>query len=205
MSRAAPLAQRLGLGVLLADDAALPAAVELIRCRPASEVEAALFLMDDGVRVVDDPAVLALFQSGVDVVACAADARARNIELRPDGPRAGSQYDHALMVRDAERVVAMTGVRVDEHRPAGHRGRAVRVRLTRDPHHPKTAQALRAAVGYAGSGLKVTVVAEGAAAALLASEDHPAPVARALAALRGLGHAIVPAAAAPDCDIEVTW
>lgn len=205
MSRAAPLRHRLGLGVLLADDAALPAAVELIRCRPPAEAEAALFLMDDGVRAVDDPAVLALFQSGVDVVACAADARARSIELRPGGPRAGSQYDHALMMRDAEHVVAMTGAGVDEHRPTGQNGRAVGVRLTRDPRHPKTAQALRAAVGYAGSGLRVTVVAEGAAAGLLASEDQPPPVARALATLRGLGHPIVPAAAAPAFDVEVTW
>jgi hypothetical protein len=87
----------------------------------------------------------------------------------------------------------------------------VRVRLTRDARHPKTAQALRSAVGYAACDLDVVIAVEPAAGALLAalrdgaSGDLPQPVLRALGTLRGLGHRVAPADDAPPGHLEVTW
>jgi hypothetical protein len=119
------------------------------------------------------------------------------------------------MVRDAARVVAMTGGRIDDNEAAllhDARGssisRRVAVRLTRAAEHPKTAQALRSAVGYAAVELEVTLVVEPAARALLTHEEHAAPLLRALGTLRALGHRVVEVASPAtrvSCDVEVSW
>ncbi|MCS6913979.1 MAG: hypothetical protein RMK29_14570 [Myxococcales bacterium] len=65
----------------------------------------------------------------------------------------------------------------------------VLVLLRLPPDHPRTAQALRAAVGYLAAGLEVTVLLDGPAAALL---ERPAPqsLRRHLETLRALGQQV---------------
>jgi hypothetical protein len=196
------------LGLLVAEAGRAGVAVELARALAPSPAEVQIFLMDDGVHAATDERLRALVDDGAEVGLCAMDAEARGV-VPPDGIRLGSQYDHALMMRQAARIIAMTGVRIDDHRPQRSDGRTVAVRLTRDAAHPKTAQALRAAVGYAAGQLRVVVLVEPAARALLASAEHPPALLRALATLRGLEHPVVgvaPLARPPvPFDIEVTW
>jgi hypothetical protein len=199
------------LGVLVADAGRLGVAVELVRCIPRSPVEASLFLMDDAVEVAHDPRLRALLDDGAEVALCAGDAEARGVRPLDGGPRFGSQYDHAVMMRDAARVISLCGVRIDDCSPTKTSGRRVAVRLTREAHHPKTAQGLRAAVGYAACDLGVTVLVEPVCRSLLVSTEMPLPLLKALATLRGLGHTLVgvaPHRLAPSsvsADIEVTW
>lgn len=61
--------------------------------------------------------------------------------------------------------------------------------LRRGPGHPRTAQGLRAAVGYLSVGLTVEVLLVGAAQALLVGE-WPAPVTRPLQLLVALGQRV---------------
>ena len=137
------------------------------------------------------------------------DAEARGVAPLLGGPRFGSQWDHATMVRDAVRVVAMTGGRIDDSDGATPGpGRRVAIRLTRDAGNPKIAQALRSAVGYAAADLSVIVVVEPPARALLQHDEHAPAVVRAIATLRALGHRFVEVATTNhrvSCDLEVSW
>jgi hypothetical protein len=199
----------LELGILCAEAAFLPRALDLLR----GVAEAELFLMDDAVRASGDPGLRAAIADGLEAVLCSSDAAARGVTAAVDGPRFGSQWDHARMVAAAARVVALTGGRIDDWRVApraegNEPRRRVALRLTRAAEHPKTAQALRSAVGYAAGDLAVTVVIEPAARALLAHEDHPPELLRAIATLRALGHRFVEVARASHpiaCDLEVSW
>jgi hypothetical protein len=203
----------LALGILVADPEMLTRALDLA----AGSDDAQLFLMDEGVRVAADPRLRAAIDDGLEAALCAMDAGARGLVPIPGGPRFGSQFDHAVMVRDAARVVAMTGGRIDDNEAArlegaaqarGVVGRRVAVRLTRAADHGKTAQALRCAVGYAAIELDVTIVVEPPARALLAHDDHAAPLLRALGTLRALGHRFVEVATPAtrvSCDVEVSW
>jgi hypothetical protein len=202
----------LELGILVADPAMLGRALDL--CRNVDEAQ--LFLMDEGVRAAAAPALRAAIDDGLDASLCAMDAEARGIVATVGGPRFGSQWDHATMVRDAARVVAMTGGRIDDNEvdspqstvDSGSGARRVAVRMTREASHPKIAQGLRGAVGYAAADLAVTIVVEPAARALLAHDDHPPPLMKAMATLRALGHRFVEVAAVNvrvSCDIEVSW
>jgi hypothetical protein len=193
------------VGILLADETLTGAAVEIARAASRPE-ETALFLMDEGVRAAGDARLRALIDDGAEVSLCAMDAEARAVAADDRGPRFGSQYDHAVLVRDARRVVSLTAADtpIENHTPAGDGTRRVLVRLTRDARHPKTAQALRAAAGYAAVDLSVTVLVEPAASALLSHADHPPQVLRAIATLRGLGHRIT-AGQAPPADVVITW
>jgi len=198
----------LDLGVLVADPAMLGRALDLLR----NVDEAQLFLMDEGVRAAGDPRLAAAIDDGLDATLCAMDAEARGIvasAIGAGGPRFGSQWDHAVMVRDAARVVAMTGGRIDDSDGATPGpGRRVAVRLTRDARDPKIGQALRAAVGYAGVELSVIVVVEPPARELLRHDEHAPAVVRAIATLRALGHRFVEVATSNhrvSCDVEVSW
>jgi hypothetical protein len=202
----------LELGILVADPAMLGRALDLAR----NADEAQLFLMDEGVRAAGEPSLLAAIDDGLEAALCAMDAETRGVRAVTGGPRFGSQWDHAIMVRDAARVVAMTGGRIDDNEAAvshppsavGSGGRRVAVRLTREAHHPKIAQALRSAIGYAGADLSVIIVVEPPARALLAHDDHPAPIVKAIATLRALGHRLVEVATTNhrvSCDVEVSW
>ncbi len=194
------------LGILLADHAMLGVALELAR---ASD-DCALFLMDDAVLGAHDPRLHALIDQGAEVSLCAMDAESRGITPRDRGPRFGSQYDHATLVRDSARIIALTGVRIDDSRPVRAGSRQVAIRITRDAHHAKTKQALRSAAGYAALDLQVTVLVEPAARALLAHTDHDALTLRAITTLRGLGHALMGATpgllpTGQQPDLVVTW
>jgi hypothetical protein len=203
----------LALGILVADPAMLTRALDLGR----GADDAQLFLMDEGVRAAADPRLRAAIDDGLEAALCAMDAEARGVAFVDGGPRFGSQFDHAVMLRDAVRVVAMTGGRIDDneaallHEAARARGvgrRRVAVRLTRAAEHPKVAQALRSAVAYAAVELDVTIVVEPPARALLAHDDHPAPLLRALGTLRALGHRLVEVASPStrvSCDVEISW
>lgn len=205
----------LELGVLVADPTLIGLACAVVAEECPAPSEAQIFLMDEGVRAAGDGDLAALLDAGCEVALCAMDAEARGVAPVDGGPRFGSQHDHATMIRDARRVLAMTGVlitrdeiHVDSHTPPPGR-RRVAVRLTRDARHPKSAQALRAAVGYAATGLDVIVQLEPPARALVEHLDHPPQVLRALGTLRGLGHAIIVvaagAAATPSAGVTVTW
>jgi hypothetical protein len=195
----------LELGILVADAAMLGRALDLAR----NVDEAQLFLMDDGVRVAADARLRAAIDDGLEASLCAMDAEARGVAPVSGGPRFGSQWDHATMVRDAVRVVAMTGGRIDDSDGATPgRGRRVAIRLTRDAADPKVAQALRSAVGYAAADLSVIVVVEPPARALLQDDEHAPAVVRAVATLRALGHRFVEVATTNhrvSCDLEVSW
>jgi len=195
----------LELGILVADAAMLGRALDLAR----NVDEAQLFLMDDGVRVAADARLRAAIDDGLDASLCAMDAEARAVAPVVGGPRFGSQWDHATMVRDAVRVVAMTGGRIDDSDGATPGpGRRVAIRLTRDAADPKVAQALRSAVGYASVDLSVIVVVEPPARALLQHDEHAPAVVRAVATLRALGHRFVEVATTNhrvSCDLEVSW
>jgi hypothetical protein len=195
----------LELGILVADAAMLGRALDLAR----NVDEAQLFLMDDGVRVAADARLRAAIDDGLEASLCAMDAEARGVAPVSGGPRLGSQWDHATMVRDAARVVAMTGGRIDDSDGATPgRGRRVAIRLTRDAADPKVAQALRSAVGYAAADLSVIVVVEPPARALLQDDEHAPAVVRAVATLRALGHRFVEVATTNhrvSCDLEVSW
>jgi hypothetical protein len=202
----------LELGIVVGDAAMLSRALDLAR----NVDEAQLFLMDDGVRAATAAALRAAIDDGLDATVCAMDAEFHQIAAVPGGPRFGSQWDHAMMVRHAERVVGMTGGRIDDNAIADSRqltadsrgSRTVAVRLTRNAAHHKISQALRSAVAYAGVEMAVVIVVEPPARALLASEEHPANVLRAMGTLRALGHRFVEVAA-PNvrvpCDVEVSW
>jgi hypothetical protein len=195
----------LELGILVADAAMLGRALDLAR----NVDEAQLFLMDDAVRVAADARLRAAIDDGLDASLCAMDADARSIAPVVGGPRFGSQWDHATMVRDAVRVVAMTGGRIDDNDGATPGpGRRVAIRLGRDAADPKIAQALRSAVGYATADLSVIVVVEPPARALLQHDEHAPAVVRAVATLRALGHRFVEVATTNhrvSCDLEVSW
>ena len=195
----------LALGLLVADAAMLGRALDLLR----TVDEPQLFLMDDAVRAAGDARLRAAIDDGLDASLCAMDAEARGVAPIAGGPRFGSQWDHATMVRDAARVVAMTGGRIDDNEIVGAPApRRVAVRLTRDASDPKTAQALRSAVGYAAADLAVIIVVEPPARALLAHDDHAPAVHKAIATLRALGHRFVEVASSShrvSCDLEVSW
>jgi hypothetical protein len=192
------------LAVLLADPAQAGLAFDLLAS--ADPAGAALFLMDDGVALARDPRLAGLLAGGLDAALCAADAQARGLHDDGRGPRFSAQHEHARLVRDARRFVALCGVRVDDQRPRRDAGRTVRVRLTRPPDHPRTAQGLRSAVGYLAVDLTVEVRLEEAALALLLG-PQPDRVTRAVATLRAVPRASLGPAEpdAPPADVEVTW
>jgi hypothetical protein len=185
--------------ILLAGDNRVDAAFAL-----AAEAESpTIFLMHTGVRALADPRLGPLVDAGVDVIACAMDAEAHG-QPAPGGVRLGSQYDHAVLARDATRFVALTPRGAMDFR-AGAGPRTVRVLIGCDPRAPEVGQALRSAVAYAGLGLGVTVAVEPEARALLEHLDHPPAVLRALATLRGLGHPVTHAEKTARAHIEVRW
>jgi hypothetical protein len=101
------------------------------------------------------------------------------------------------------------------HRTASEaRIRHVVVLLRRPPLHPRTAQGLRATVGYLLADLRITLVLGGPAAALLDVRSPGAellPLLRHISTLQALGHRVLPAsevdlcALLADADAAVAW
>ena len=87
--------------------------------------------------------------------------------------------------------------------------------LRREPQHPRTAQGLRAAVGYLTVNLQITVVLCGPAEALEPGNATLSPalpvLRRHLDTLRALGHAVLLGSTSDLCavvaaaDVVVTW
>ena len=175
------------LGILLADSGS--AADAIARAEAGSDVQ--IFLMDDGVLAA--PELASLIERGVEVTACAMDAEARGLDpTRAAGVRLGSQYDHAVMVRDSSELCAFTGCGVDA---ASGTARRVAVRLTRN-RKDKLHHGLRSALAYAALGLEVEVRVDAPARAAL---SHP-ELERALATLRRFAQHPIGAA-----DVEIRW
>jgi predicted peroxiredoxin len=175
------------LAVLLADPNGLPEA--LVRLEEARG-EIGLFLMHDGVLVADSPRIAALVEEGLEATLCARDAELRGLREGVGAVRFGAQVDHALLVRSADRLWSYTGATegaLETQRSAGVL-RAITVRLTAPPDHPRTHAALRSALGYASLGLTVTVSLTQEARRLLAERPEDPVAARAFAALFALGH-----------------
>lgn len=101
------------------------------------------------------------------------------------------------------------------HRTASEaRTRHVVVLLRRPPLHPRTAQGLRAAVGYLLADLRITLVLGGPAAALLHERSPSAellPLQRHISTLQALGHRVLQdsevdlSALLADADAAVAW
>jgi hypothetical protein len=91
----------------------------------------------------------------------------------------------------------------------------VAVVVQREPEHPRTAHALRSAVGYLTANLRITLILAGPAEALLPACAQPSPalpqLCRHLHTLRALGHLVVRAsevdvdALLAQADVTVTW
>jgi len=198
------------LGVVLADAARLDEALALLRAH--GDREARLFLMHEGVRAAADPRVRALIDGGLEATLCAMDAEARGVVEDEGGVRFGSQYDHAVLVRDAARVVAWTGRAGDpvDARPLATARRRVRVVIEAGPDDPRAWQGLRAAAGYLGVELDVEVALLPTVAAALvdaAERDVAEPVGRAgrraLRAFVAMGK-LVGFGRGP-ADVELRW
>jgi sulfur relay (sulfurtransferase) complex TusBCD TusD component (DsrE family) len=74
-------------------------------------VDAALFLMDDGVGYALDARVQPFLAAGVEVALCAMDAESRSIDCQAAaaaGVIIGSQHDHARLLRDSDRFLSFT-------------------------------------------------------------------------------------------------
>ncbi len=69
--------------------------------------EASIFLMDDGVYHVHNPALRELMERGVEVGLCAHNAEERHVKEQ-EGFLWGSQFHLALLVNRCDRFVAFT-------------------------------------------------------------------------------------------------
>lgn len=102
------------LGLLLCTAPAegdLPVVSAVALAALAAGHQVGLFLMDDAVAYVHDPRLQPLLDAGVDATVCATDAAARGLseaQLSAAGLRAGSQRDHARLLRDSDRFLAFT-------------------------------------------------------------------------------------------------
>lgn len=94
------------------------------------------------------------------------------------------------------------------------RPRHVVVLLRRPPLHPRTAQGLRATVGYLLADLRITLVLCGPASALLGTRSPSAellPLLRHISTLQALGHRVLPDSEVDLCallanaDAAVAW
>jgi hypothetical protein len=168
----------ISLGILVAEADQIDAALALLQRESG---EAALFLMHEAVRAAGEARLRRAILDGADATLCAQDAEGRGLTAPTEDDngavRWGSQYDHAVLVRDAERFVAFTGAAPAEAR----RPRRILVELGDDDR--RAAQGLRTALAYASVGLTVGV-APAPGARPLGSERLSE---RALSTLRALG------------------
>ncbi len=157
------------LGVVLANARLLDGALALMR---QNHGDSRLFLMDDGVLAADDPRIDTLILDGNDVILCAMDAEARGVGEREGGPQAGSQYDHAVLVRDAARLVTFSRVGRDpsDSTVALTVPRQVLVEIAAPD--ALASSALRAAMAFGALGLEVTVLAERGLGAVTATAER---------------------------------
>jgi len=157
------------LGVVLADARLLDGALAVMR---ATSGDARLFLMHDGVLAAADPRIDALILDGNDVIMCAMDAEARGVCEREGGPQPGSQYDHAVLVRDAMRVVTFSrpGRDPSDSTPTNATPRRVLVEIAAPD--ALASSALRAALAFGALGLEVSVVAEAGLGPLSATAER---------------------------------
>ncbi|MEW6118128.1 MAG: DsrE family protein [Nitrospirota bacterium] len=98
------------LGILINTDRHAADAVGIARAALARGHEVIIFAMDSGTRLLGDPAVVGLCRlKGVSMSFC--DYNARGLDIAREGipPEivCGSQYNNAVMVHDADRVIVL--------------------------------------------------------------------------------------------------
>ncbi len=95
------------LGVVLGSGAPEDAALagRLVRAAAVAGHDARLFVMGAGVGAIGELARLP--DEGIDVVVCERSLEQAGI-ARPGSVLGGSQLDHAALIRDCDRVVALT-------------------------------------------------------------------------------------------------
>lgn len=98
------------LGILANSDRHLGHVIGLTRAALAAGREVAIFVMDEGSRLLRDPAFAALSElHGVNVSVCEHSAKAFGVhpEGIPGRVRFGSQLNNASMVGSSDRVVVL--------------------------------------------------------------------------------------------------
>jgi predicted peroxiredoxin len=98
------------LGLFVNTNGHLGAVDGITRAALAKGHTVSIFAMDDGTRLLSDPAFTALSQlAGVTMAFC--DHSAQHLGTKPEGlPKsisAGSQYDNAVMNHEVDRVIVL--------------------------------------------------------------------------------------------------
>jgi predicted peroxiredoxin len=95
---------------LVNTDRHLAGVIALARAAVSKGHEVALFAMDEGTRLLGNPACAELWTlPGVSVSVCELSATKCGVEAKALPQRVvwGSQYHNAVMVRDADRVIVL--------------------------------------------------------------------------------------------------
>lgn len=102
------------VAIVISDARAWPLAVGLLDAARGRKLRVALFAMSDAVDQTGCApylqALQALADDGVDFIACATSVAARDQNNAPWPPwwELGSQHDHARLLANSQRVVALT-------------------------------------------------------------------------------------------------
>lgn len=98
------------LGILVNTDRHLKHVLGLTQAASAKGHEVVIFVMDEGTRLVGDPALLGLAElPGVTLSLCEHSAKRHGVktEALPEAVICGTQLNNAMMHRQAERVVVL--------------------------------------------------------------------------------------------------
>lgn len=98
------------LGVLVNSDRHLEAITGVTRAALAQGHEVFLFAMDDGTRLLADPAYVALCDlPGVNMSFCQESATRKGVSFAalPETIAAGSQLQNAMMVQKTDRIIIL--------------------------------------------------------------------------------------------------
>ncbi len=98
------------LGILVNTGKHLDAVIGLTRAAAAKGHEVVLFAMDEGTKLLENPAYTALCRlQGVTMSVCDHSAKARGVdtEAMPEEIVCGSQYNNAVMNHEADRVIVL--------------------------------------------------------------------------------------------------
>lgn len=98
------------LGILVNTDRHLKHVLGLTRAASAKGHKVAIFVMDQGTRLLQDPGLLGLAElPGVTLSLCDHSAKRHGVktEALPEAVVCGSQLNNAMMQHEAERVVVL--------------------------------------------------------------------------------------------------
>lgn len=98
------------LGILVNTDRHAKAIIGLTRAAISKGHQVTLFMMDDGVRLLHNSSIVSLHEiSGVSMSFCQYSTDVIGVSTKGLAKEvvSGSQYDNALMTRDADRVIVL--------------------------------------------------------------------------------------------------